>query len=82
MAAGGPAEGEGLGAGQTASLVVGKGADLREQGAALGVVQGGQKVVEEGAVAVVAVPGEMTDVWSDEEQKLVKVLGFEAWSLM
>lgn len=61
---------------------MGKGANPREQGAALGEAQEGQKVVEEGVAAGLAVPGERVGVGSDGEQELVKVLMFGAWSLM
>lgn len=60
-----------------------KGANPREQGVALGEVQQGQLVEEEeGVEAGVVLPGEMVGVGSDGGQKLVKVLGFGAWSLM
>lgn len=61
---------------------MGKGADPREQGAALVGVQEGQLMVEEGVVAGVVVPGERVGVGSDGEQELVKVLEFGACSLM
>lgn len=66
---------------------MGKGADPREQGAALVGAQEGQKMVEEGVVAgvalpEVALPGERVGVGSDGRQGQVKVLGFGAWSLM
>lgn len=64
---------------------MGKEADPREQGAALGEVQEGQ-LVEEGEVAEVvagvSVPGEWVGVASDGRPGLVKVLGFAAWALM
>lgn len=74
--------GAGLGAGRTASLEVEKGANPKEQEAALGEVQEGQWVVEEGVVAGLLVPGERVGVRSDGRQELVKVLGFGAWPLM
>lgn len=55
----------GLGVGQTASLEVGKEANPREQGVALGEEQEGQMVVVEVVAAGVAVADETADVKSD-----------------
>lgn len=80
-AAGGPAEGAGLGAEQTASSRAGKGANPREQGAALEEEVRGQWVAEEVAAAGLAVPGVRVGGGSDGRRELAMVLVFGAWLL-
>lgn len=80
-AAGGPAEGAGLGAEQTASSMAGKGANPRGRGAALEEVARGWWAEEEAAAAGVAVPGARVGAGSDGRRELARALVFGAWLL-
>lgn len=61
--------------------MAGKGANPREQGAALEEVARGQRVVEEVVAAGVAVPGVRVGAGSDGRRELARALVFGAWLL-